>query len=252
MNEAIQADTAHLTYPPDAEEKPVPAIVVLHDHFGVDEFTLESARRLNAAGYATLVPNLFARSGGPDDIESATALLNFTDSLYDTQLTADANAAVAWLAEQDGVDRERLGVLGWGWGGAYALMAAAQDARIRAAVNVAGALTYPTFTEQHPGSPLNHIASIEGALLSIFPDGDPLFSEIEVDRLEEQMREHDRRGEVRIYDGAPSRFWREDSPATRLLWHRLETFLEAALTTGEPADFSMIVADGEARQHATM
>ncbi len=216
----------------ETEQSGAPAIVILHDHFGFDDFTHDSARRLHAAGYATLLPDLFAGADTPADLSSEVALLNFTDSLYDTNLTAQANAALSWLAAQEGVDANRLAILGWGWGGAYALMAAAQEPRIRAAVNVAGALTYPTFTAQHPGSPLNHIADIEGALLSAFPGDDPLFAEIEVERLENQMRDHEKRGEVRIYDAAPPRFWREDSSATRLLWHRIETFLSDHLAEG--------------------
>ena len=74
-----------------------PALVVLHDHYGLDDSTRSAAARLSELGYITLTPNLYARSGGPKDTGSEVAIANFTQTLSDSALIADALAAFTWL-----------------------------------------------------------------------------------------------------------------------------------------------------------
>jgi carboxymethylenebutenolidase len=216
---------------------PYPALVVLHDIHGLDDATREAAARLSRLGYVCLAPDLFARSGGPQDTSSETALMNFTLSLSDAQMIADALAALSALTSRDDVDANRLGIVGWGWGGAFALMAAAHDHRAVVACDIGGDITYPVLTPQKPGSPLNFLANIEGALFAAYPGGDPAFPPIEIERLRTRLIEHDKPGEVKIYDGAPPRFWRDGSlPQTASLWRRLENFLlDYLIHTHEPA-----------------
>ncbi len=131
-----------------------------------------------------------------------------------------------WLAGRDDVDERQLGIVGWGWGGAYALMAAAHDARIRVAVDIGGDVTYPVLTAQKPGSPLNFVGDIEGALFAAFPENDPQIPRNEIERLRFRIIDHDKRGEVKVYPNTPPHFWRDESlPQTQLLWRRVEAFL---------------------------
>jgi len=213
---------------PDAPR--LPGIVVLHDAGGPDDFTRQSAARLCQLGCATMAPDLYARSGMPADTGSPLALLNFTMALYDTQVVGDVLAALNYLAQRNEVDPERLALVGWGWGGAYALMAAANDARVRAAVDVGGPITYPVQSPQKPGSPLNFVADLEGALLAAYPAQDPMLPLAEVERLRGRLLDHDKVGEVKVYEGSPAQFWTNPSlPQTALLWRRIEQFLSMYL-----------------------
>jgi carboxymethylenebutenolidase len=209
-----------------ASAPPYPALVVLHDLYGVDDVTRAAAARLVGLGYVCLVPDLFARSGGIKDDAAESDRVNFTMSLSDTQIIADISAAVNVLADRDDVDVNKIGIVGWGWGGAFALMAVAHNERVGVAADIGGDLTYPVLTPQKPGSPLNYVANIGGALFAAYPENDPAFPGIEVERLRARLIEHDKPGEVKIYHDAPSRFWRDDAlPQTAALWRRLENFL---------------------------
>ncbi|HVF10242.1 MAG TPA: alpha/beta fold hydrolase [Abditibacteriaceae bacterium] len=211
-----------------------PGLVMLHDIFGLDEWTQQAAARLAGLGYVTVAPDLYARSGGPQDTSSETALNDFTFSLHDSHLINDTLAALDWLAAREDVDPARLGVLGWGWGGAYTLMAAAHDARIITAVDIAGVITYPMLTAQKPGSPLNFVADIEGTIFAAFPGSDPLIPMNEIERLRGRLVEHDKRGEVKVYPDAPPRFWRDEALSqTARFWRRLENFLQTNLAAPE-------------------
>lgn len=209
-----------------------PALLVLHDFYGLDDATRQAAERLSALGYVTLAPDVFASTGGlpqgetADDAPAEGVLLDHAMSLFDTRVTQAALAALESLAARDDVDANRVGIVGWGWGGAYALMAAAHDTRPRVAVDIGGTISYPALTPQKPGSPLNFVANLQGALFAAFAGADPLFPQNEIDRLRGRMIEHDKRGEVKIYHEAPPRFWRDPSlPSTAALWLRLENFL---------------------------
>lgn len=224
----------------DAAPSRRPALVVLHDFYGLDDATREAAARLAGLGYVTLAPDVFASTGGlpqgetPDDAPSEAALLDYTHSLFDTQIVGAVVAALDALAARPEVDAARLGVVGWGWGGAYALMAAAHDPRVRVAADIGGAISYPALTPQKPGSPLNFVANLQGALFAAFAGSDPLFPAIEVERLSARLVEHDKHGEVKVYHEAPPRFWRDPSlPATAALWRRLENFLRDNLMEPE-------------------
>jgi len=216
---------ARLVVPPGAEDGPAPGLVVLHDSSGLDDATLQTAIRLAGLGYSVIAPDLFARSGGPKDT-SDKGLLDFTLSLFDSQIIGDVLAALHWLAARDDVKDGQLGVVGWGWGGAYALMAAAHDARIRAVADIGGHITYPLLTAPRPGSPLNFVADIEGAVFAAYPENDPTIPRNEIERMSSRLIEHDRIGEVKVYPNTTARFWLDDSlPQTAALWRRLENFL---------------------------
>lgn len=217
-----------------------PALIVVHDHYGLDDHTSLSAQRLAEAGCMVVVPDLFHPE--TPDVSSESAMQAFTLGLPDSKLVSDLSAAVSWLQTQDKVDAERIGVVGWGWGGAYALMLAGHDSRVKLAVDVGGHLTYPVLTAEKPGSPLNFVGSIEGAFLAAFAAEDAQLPAIEIERLKQQIAEHERRGEVKTYSGTKSRFWRDaDLPQTRLLWRRIEGLLESEFGEQRAAQESELV-----------
>jgi dienelactone hydrolase len=260
-------DTQNATTSTDASSEPSPAItdsargaatrhpglVVLHDWYGLDETTRESVERLGRLGYAVHAPDLFAPGGPPADATSDSALADWALTQYDTAIVSRVLAAIDELAAREDVNPAQIGLIGFGWGGTYALIAAAHDGRVKAAASIGGAISYPVLTQRRPGSPLNFVASLEGALFAGFAGDDELSPEIEVERLRARLIEHDKIGEVKIYGGARPRFWRDASlPQTAALWRRLEHFLTAQLQpqTLAEARFADIVAHEEGYPNA--
>jgi carboxymethylenebutenolidase len=218
----------------DSGSPTLSAIVMLHDIDGIDDVTQQAASRLAASGYTVVVPDLFASSGGPQDVEDETAMRDYVSTLSDTRVVQEALSAVNFVSGSQNAATARIGVIGWGMGGAYAMMTAAYNSNILVAVNVGGEISYPVLTAQKPGSPLNFVANLGGALLAAYPGNDPMFPEIEVERLGARLVEHDKRGEVKVYPDAPPRFWRDASlPQTQALWRRIEHFLDEYLREDE-------------------
>lgn len=218
-----------------AASEAAPALVLLHDIYGWDEAAHHTAKRLNTLGYTVLMPDLFARNAAPPDADE-TALSNYVSDLSDPVVIRDALAALDFLVTQAGVDATRMGLIGWGWGGAHALMAASYDERARVVIDIGGELTYPVLTAEKPGSPLNFVADIQGVIFGAFAGQDPMFPALEIGRLRARIVEHDKTGEIKIYE-APARFWRDEQlPQTRAFWRRLENFLDTNLKNPGESD----------------
>ena len=213
-----------------------PALLLLHDESGPDDFLRAAAARLSECGYIVALPDLFARRPAPAD-DSEVARQDFLFTLPDSEVIGEILAALSFLSGHEAVDKNALGVLGWGWGGAFALMAGAHDSRVRAVVDVGGDISYPSHSQNHTGSPLNFVADIEGAIFAAFAEND-VQSPGEIARLRERLVEHDKIHEFKVFSGTSGRFWREDTAPAALLWRRIEQFLADAFTLPSEAEFA--------------
>lgn len=220
----------------NAESAARPSLLLLHDAMGPDDFLRAAGARLAESGYVVALPDLFARRGGPSG-DSEVARQDFLFTLSDCEVISDILAVTGFLSSHKAVDRKALGVLGWGWGGAFALTAAAHDPRIRAVVDVGGEITYPSHSQNHTGSPLNFVADIEGAIFAAFAEND-VQPPGEIARLRERLIEHDKIHEVKVFSGTTGRFWRDDTPPAALLWRRIEQFIANAFTLPSEAEFA--------------
>ena len=100
------------------EGGPSPAVVMIHDVWGLSAHTRDYATRLAREGFAVLAIDLYRRAR-PAKIEDPGA---FMRALSDPQVLADLGEGARFLAalpETNG----RVGVLGFCMGGMYALMA---------------------------------------------------------------------------------------------------------------------------------
>jgi carboxymethylenebutenolidase len=105
---------------PDGEG-PFPALVMIYEAYGMTDEMKRVARDLAADGYATVIPDLFARGPvRPLCVASVlrTALLGRGPALDDLE------AARRWLADRPQVDSDRIGTIGFCMGGSFALLLA--------------------------------------------------------------------------------------------------------------------------------
>ena len=102
----------------EAEPRAEPAVVICHGSDGVDGRGDFHAAALNAAGIATLEIDMWAARG---TVRGAAAR---PGSVPET--LPDAFAAKRFLAAQPEVDADRVGIMGFSWGGVVTLLSATE------------------------------------------------------------------------------------------------------------------------------
>jgi len=116
-----------LLYLPDGSG-PHPAIVVIHEWWGLNDWIKEQASNLASQGYVALAVDLY-RGQVATDAETAHELMR---GLPQDRGVRDLTAAVQFLSKRTDVDRVRIGAVGWCMGGGYAAQLAVADPTLRA------------------------------------------------------------------------------------------------------------------------
>ncbi|WP_370680664.1 dienelactone hydrolase family protein [Comamonas sp. GB3 AK4-5] len=136
------------------------AVVVLQEIFGVNSHIRAVTERFAARGFAALAPALFHQFDptGPlgvelgyteADVQAGLRLKAQAEALPPPGVQQDIHAAVDWLATTTG---QKVGVVGFCWGGLLAWRAACQLPQLSAAVcYYGGGMTRP---EERSRSPL--------------------------------------------------------------------------------------------------
>src|SRR5438128_4569746 len=119
---------AYLSYP--ERRDPAPAVIVIHEIFGMSDFIRQTTEQLAKDGFVALAPDLLSRRGGtpasPDSARKLIATLN-----PDT-VTQDLNAAAAYVKTVRAVRADRIGVIGFCWGGGQSFRYATNNPDLRA------------------------------------------------------------------------------------------------------------------------
>ena len=133
---------------------PHPALIVIHEWWGLNDWIKQEAAGYAAKGYVTLAVDLY-RGKVATDPEMAHEL---SRGLPQDQGVRDLTAAVALLQHRKDVRPDRIGAVGWCMGGGYALQLAIASPALRAvAVNYGALPTDPAF-----------LAKIQAAVLGNF------------------------------------------------------------------------------------
>jgi dienelactone hydrolase len=103
---------------PASEAEKIPAVVILHGSAGLDSRGVLYTRALNKAGIATLEIDMWGARGLAGG-GARPALPTLT--------LPDAFGALQYLANLEVIDAQRIGVLGFSWGGVMSMLAANQS-----------------------------------------------------------------------------------------------------------------------------
>lgn len=108
---------------------PHPAVVVIHEAYGLNEHIKDVARRLAGAGYVTLAVDLF--TGRNRAVCMARYMAGALRGSVNRYGVDDLKHALTLLAKMKNVDPQRLGAVGFCMGGGFAIAWACTDARLK-------------------------------------------------------------------------------------------------------------------------
>lgn len=204
---------------PEGASAPLPAVVVIHEWWGLNDHMRHWTDRLAADGYAALAVDLYGGKAAttPDE---AMALMKSVD---EGKAKAVLAAAHRFLREDPRISAPKRGVIGWCFGGGWALQTAIAESDLDAAVIYYGRLTTDSTA----------LAKIHAPVLGIFADRDQGIPPAAVEDFAEAMRAAGKSIEIHRYDAdhafANPSGARYDTKAAADAWEHVRGFFAARL-----------------------
>lgn len=240
---------------PEASRGRHPAIVVIHEIFGVDEHIRDVARRFAAEGYVAAAPNLFtgemqalltptniglamqAFAQAPPDLRRDPAKLaafaasqpperrpvleafgKVSNPMVQAGFAHELLAVSRYLRGLPEVDPARVGSVGFCFGGAMSARLATVDPELKAAV---------IFYGQNP--PLEDVPKVRASVLGLYGEQDPGITGT-VPLLAAAMTKAQRQFDYHVYPGAKHAFFNDTrasnyhAASAQDAWKRILTF----------------------------
>jgi carboxymethylenebutenolidase len=151
--------------------KQVPVVVVMHQTYGINEYSRDVCRRLAKAGYLAMLPDLYGRYGSVQGLSREEIAQGIARKVEDRGVMDDIRACVDQAASMSG-DSDRLGVMGFAWGAQFVWLASAEISGCRAGVSWYGRLVRDA-SPQRPVHWCDTVARLKAPVLGLYAGSDP-------------------------------------------------------------------------------
>lgn len=203
---------------------PHPAVLVIHENRGLQPHFPDITRRLALEGYAALAPDLLSRQGGTTSFATEDQAREAQSELGQEQFLQDLNASANYLRGLPYIQSERLGVIGFCFGGAMTWLMAVRNEHIRAAVPFYGS-----------APPLDEVPNLSSPVLGIYAENDTRIN-AGIPDLEAALQEHQKQYEFIIYPDTDHAFFNDTAPryhpqAAQEAWAEALAWFEQHLTS---------------------
>jgi carboxymethylenebutenolidase len=215
-DETVQA----LLYTP-VGKGPFPAIIVIHEYWGLNDWVKDQSSKISDQGYVALAIDLY-RGKVATTPDMAHEIMR---GVPEDRAKRDLHAAFEFLQSQPDVRKDRIGSIGWCMGGSYSLDVALQEPTLAATVINYG----------HLATDPEAIRKINAPILGLFGGQDHGITPDDVHKFEATMKQLGKKIDVKIYDDAGHAFenpnntngYRPDDAADA--WKRTVSFLAETL-----------------------
>jgi carboxymethylenebutenolidase len=167
---------------------PFPAIVVIHEWWGLNDWVKEQASKLADQGYQTLAIDLY-RGKVATTPDMAHEIMR---GVPEDRAKRDLHAAVEFLKSQPNVRKDRIGSIGWCMGGGYSLDVALQEPDLAADVINYG----------HLATDVDALKKINSPILGLFGAQDHGITPDDVHKFEQALKQLGKQIDIKIYDDA--------------------------------------------------
>jgi carboxymethylenebutenolidase len=171
---------------------PFPALVVIHEWWGMNDWVKEQASKLADQGYVALAIDLY-RGKVATTPDQAHEIMRGVPS---DRANRDLLAASSFLRAQKNVNPAKVGAIGWCMGGGYALDLAIADPKLRAAVINYG----------HLASDKATVEKVNAAILGIFGGKDQGIPVEDVNKFAADLKALGKPVEIKIFPDAGHAF----------------------------------------------
>ena len=202
-----------------------PGIIVIHENRGINDHIRDVARRFAKEGYVALAPDFLSRGGGTEKVNpKGEGLAKMRELAPLKAVMEDGDAALAYLRTLAVVRGDRLGIVGFCWGGEMTFSVSTYARGLRAVVIYYG----------RSPNPLDLIEKIEAPVLAHYAELDKGITGA-VPQAEAAMKKYNKAFEYKIYPGAQHAFNNDVTPdryhpeAAKEAWGRTLDFFKKHL-----------------------
>jgi carboxymethylenebutenolidase len=195
---------------PDGE--PRDAVIVIQEAFGVNPHIEDVTRRVADAGYHAVAPDMFHRTGGGvvDYGDFGSVIPHFVGIGDDDAILADVDATIGYLRNL-GFTHDRIGIVGFCFGGRVSFLVASQRA-LGAAVGFYGGGIVTARFPQFPAL-VNGSKQMRAPWLGLFGDLDQSIPPEDVEQLRAALTDAPVDAEIVRYADAEHGFNCDARPA---------------------------------------
>jgi carboxymethylenebutenolidase len=208
---------AYLSLP--AGKPPFPAVIVIHEWWGLNGHIQHWADRLAADGYAALAVDLYEGKVAEKPEDAST----YMRAVDETKSLATLKRAHAFLKDDPRVNASKRGCMGWCFGGHWTLRQAIATPDLDAAVMYYG----------RPVADVEQLKAIRAPLLGIFANRDKSITTEKVEEFEKALAAAGVKHRILRYDAdhafANPSGARYDEKAAASAWAEARTFLAERL-----------------------
>jgi len=218
-----------------------PAVIILHERYGIDQHTKDLTVKLARAGFVGLAPDLFHRFTGD---RKAVLRGEQRVELTDDGALEDLNAALDYLKKLPAVDPARIGIIGVCQTGRQPLLFAANRDDLSAVVVLYGGIGGKEWdsNELRPAPVEKLVARVSCPVLGIFGEADHIISVDDVVRFRNCLEWAKKSYHVRLYRDAPHGWLNDTMPgryrkeAAKDAWSLMMAFLKKCFAGGWDAE----------------
>ena len=203
-----------------AGEGSYPAVIMIHEFYGLNESIVGQADLLAEEGYLVIAPDTFR---GSTTSWVPRAIYQVITSRPEN-VNADLDSVYAWLESQPDVDADSIAIAGFCYGGRTSLTYSLHNSRLASTVIFYGS----------PETDPNVLKDLPGPVLGIFGGADQSIPVEQVNAFEAALAEAGIPHEITIYEGQPHAFV-QDAEEIRAggaqgeAWDQMLAFLDANL-----------------------
>jgi len=209
--------TGWLSWPAGKSATGMPALIVIHEWWGLNDNIRQAAERLAGEGYMTLAVDLY-RGQSAENPKDAMLLMK---QLNDQGEAGRENLVAAYEYLANVMQADRIGVIGWCLGGRWSLQAALQlPTQLAATVIYYGGVT----------DDKKQLATLQMPILGLFAGDDPVVPPETVTAFRAALVELGKDADIHIYPEAKHAFANPsgqayDPAAAEDAWGRTTRFL---------------------------
>jgi carboxymethylenebutenolidase len=178
-----------------------PAVIVIHEIWGLVDHIKDVSNRLAREGYVALAVDLFEEKIVSKLEEGRMLREKFTEE----KILGDLSGAFNYLKTLSYVNQNRIGSVGFCMGGGLSLLLACHNRELAAAV---------IFYGRNP-SPIDLVKSLRCPILANYAGADRAITESDINLLRQALTKFGKKFDIKTYPRAPHAFFNDTKESYR-------------------------------------